>query len=506
MQPDGASPAMRVAHRLVQSLGVDGAHRAIDLVLDGMPVVDVAALAYDWKGTWARPKQIPPAGSWRSWGFLTGRGFGKSRSIGEHVHEEVEAGRLMSLGLCAQNEGKSAELAKVLIDTAPPWFLPEHLVTDGLVVWPNGAKAFIRTPEAPEAIRSENHEACWLSEIQSWPVATREEAYSNFLFATRLGYARTFWDATPKKRHPILTRFLKRAEKDPTKHIVVRGTMYENAANLGAGVLADLETEFGGTTKGREELLGEMLDASENALVDEDWIEHSRRRMPERIVRRALAIDPAVTARRGSDRTGIVEGGTGVDGQGYVLGDYSGKHEPHEWAEILLDRYVKGHCDVVIVETNKGGALVTQTLRAAAKERGLSVVVVGEKERPQHTPGTVFVVEVFARGPKEDRAQPLATAYERGRVSHVIGVELGELETLLTTWEPTPGARSPDALDALTHLMVHLLELAPGSVDHAAGFKGIKEIAEKLVARGRSAERPSNLASMLRSYQGAPKI
>ena len=40
-------------------------------------VVELAALWYDWRA-WARPKQLPPAGAWRWWGFLGARGMGKT--------------------------------------------------------------------------------------------------------------------------------------------------------------------------------------------------------------------------------------------------------------------------------------------------------------------------------------------------------------------------------------------------------------------------------------------
>ena len=123
-------------------------------------------------------------------------------------------------------------------------------------------------------------------------MATREEAYSNFLFATRVGYARTVWDATPKKRHPILQKLLARAVAEPDKHFVVRGTIYENAANLGLGVIPDLESEYGGTQKGREELLGEMLEDSDNAIVKQAWIDKSRRNLPDYLVRRVSGSTP----------------------------------------------------------------------------------------------------------------------------------------------------------------------------------------------------------------------
>lgn len=502
-----ASPVEIVIGRLVARLGKKRAHQALDLILDELTVAELAALAYDWRHVWARPKQLAPDGPWRSWGFLCGRGFGKTRSVAEHINEEVEAGRAMRISLSAQNEAKSLEIQVFgesgLIATAPPWFRPEWIATTGQLVWPNEARAAVLTPEAPASFRGPEFHLSWATEFQSWPTATRFEAYTNMLFATRLGYSRLIWDATPKKGHPILLDRLKLAKADPARHLIVRGTTRENAANLGAGVIDDLETQFLGTSKGREELLGEMLEESENALVKLEWIEKHRRARPDVIVRRVLSIDPAVTTRAGNDRTGIIDDALGADGQVYVMGDHSGRHEPAAWARIVIDTYVGERIDVVVVETNKGGQLVTQNLRAAAADRKLTVVVVNADEHPSHQPGVIYVKEVHARGPKEDRAQPLATAYERGRVSHVRGVDLAALEDTLTTWEPAPGQRSPDALDAHVHGVVELLRLASNAPDMAAAFHGITEMQRELAG---ASSPGTSISRMLGGGRGGDRL
>lgn len=482
-----SSPAAILVDRLVAKYGKATAHTKLDEILDQIPVVDLAALAYDWEEFWARPKQRLPESEWRSFGFLTARGVGKTTAIAFHIVGEVMAEHARCIGLAAQNEDKTVDVqVGALIAASPPWFRPMWIASTRQLIWPNGAVVYAHTPEVPGAIRSHNFDLVWLSEIQSWPRATQLEAYLNFQFATRIGYARTVWDATPKRRHPLLRSFMARAESEPDRHIIVRGTIHENARNLGRGVIENLEREFGGTLAGREELLGEMLADSESSLVRQAWIDGARRNPPDRLSRKVIGIDPAVTSRSGNDKTGIVCAGLGNDGQVYVLKDSSGKHAPAVWADVTLDEYVSGRYDCIIVETNKGGELVTQNLRAHAGKKGLNVVVVGREERPTHTPGTVYVKEVHARGPKEDRAQPLATAYERGRVSHVIGVDLSNLEDMLTTWEPAPGQRSPDALDALVHAVVDLLGLLSNKADPRGGFPGIVEASRAIGKPGPS--------------------
>ena len=417
----------------------------------------------------------------------------------------------MVIGLAAQDEANCLALQvngpDGLIATAPPWFKPVlHGSTEGPVLhWPNGARAYVRTPEVPGKIRGFGYHLSWICELQSWPNAHRQEAFDMFDLATSLGYARIVWDCTPKKRHPLLKELLARSAADPAKHIVVRGALHENAANLGDGYVAEMERKFGNTQKGKEELLGLMLEDSELALVKQDWIDSSRRDMPSRLARRTLSIDPAVTNRKGSDTTGINESGLGVDGQMYVLGDYSGKIDPGKWAELALDRYVApgpAPCSLILAETNKGGQLVTQNLRAAAKERGLEVIVVEKDARPTPIAGKVFVKEVFARGAKEDRAEPMATAYERRRISHVRGADLSSLEDVLTTWEPAPNADSPGDLDALVHNAAELLDLSKNVPDPLAAFVGIEAVAKQLAAP----VSPTSIAQVLASYGSRDRI
>lgn len=497
------SVARRAVQRLVDDLGVDGAKQAIGVLCSKFTRLELAAIAAHWP-TWARPKQMPPLTEWRSFGFLGARGLGKTRSCAELVNARVQSGRAGSIGLCAQNEDKSIEIhiegPTGLIKTAPPWFRPQWEASHKQLVWPNGARAYVRTPEVPGTIRSGEHDLCWLSEIQSWPVVTREEAFLNFQFATRVGDACTLWDATPKRGHPILLALLQAHELEPDKHIVVRGTIDENAANLGKGVIADLKRKYGNTAKGKEELEGAMLKEGENSIAKETWIENARRRMPDAIVRRGLGIDPAVTSRKGSDRTGLVGAALGVDGQAYVHRDMSGRHQPHEWATHSLDYYVDNACDIIVVETNKGGDLVIANLRAmaAARKPRLNVVEIERTEKPQHQPDVVFIKQVHSRGEKADRARPLSTAYHEGRVSHVIGSDLSGLETTLTTWEPTPGARSPDDLDATNIIVTELLDLTDEGIDLSAGFDGIDEMSKALRAP-RAELAAGDMASMLRA-------
>lgn len=499
-------PDVLLARALVSSLGVDGAHRCVDSLVKQFSNVELAALATHWP-MWARPKQLAPAGDWLSWGFLTSRGWGKTLTIGHWITGEVMAGRAPVVIMAAQNLTKTEDVQiGGLIDAAPPWFKPEYRATPCELHWPNGSIGYAFTPEVPGAIRSQNAAIAWMSEMQSWPEATREEAYSNFDLATRVGYARTVWDSTPKRGHPILKRLLAAAVRDPSNHHVVRGTVHENH-HLPERVIAKWFAEYGDTAKGREELLGEMIDDVDGALVKQEWINLARRPRPDTFLRKILAVDPAVTTNRGSDKTGIVLLGLGVDGQVYVLADYSGKMPPREWCDLLLKVYRDERCSLLVAETNRGYNLIAEVLRASADRSHMNVVILGKDEKPEYREGIVYVREVHAQGAKEDRAQPLATAYERGRISHVAVFD--DLEETLTTWVPRPGAKSPDAMDAATHGVVELLGLSLNNHDPAAGFVGIREMGRALAqppAATLSSNVAKSFAAALRGSGGGGRI
>jgi phage terminase large subunit-like protein len=482
---------------------------AADL-LATMSDLELAVLLHDFAGFWARPKQAIDAGAWQTFGFCTGRGFGKTLAVSSWVQREVFEGRVRHIGVIGQNED---ETRKVMVDgkcgllaTSPPWFKARF--TKGEVVWPNGARARVLTPEKPGKIRGYEFDLAWLSELIAWPAATRDEAFSNLEYATRAGLARMVWDTTPKRRHPMLKRLFARAEAAPHRHVVVRGSTLENAANLPPGKVQQWLDEYGHTRAGREELHGEFFDESDGALWSQEWIDRTRRRMPTKLKRRIISIDPAISDRRGTDNTGISDLGLGLDDQVLVIADFSGPHSWEDWGAWTVEYYMRQRCDCVVVETDRGGDGIAANIRACARERGFEVQVVKVEAPTRHNHQTIYVKEVRSRQrSKEGRARPVATLAEQGRISHVTDdcamlkwgaplkappdrespSDLSALEDTLTTWEPDGGGRSPDDLDAMVHGVWELTNLWNKDVDHRAGFKGLGRAAEQLdkqTARG----------------------
>src|SRR5437899_127332 len=115
---------------------------------------EARALLYDWS-FWARPAQQPPAGSWRVWLLLAGRGFGKTRSGAELVRARVAGWTARRLALVAPTaadarnvmvEGESGILA-----ISPPWDRPRYEPSKRRLTWPNGAIATLYSATSPNA-------------------------------------------------------------------------------------------------------------------------------------------------------------------------------------------------------------------------------------------------------------------------------------------------------------------------------------------------------------------
>ena len=482
---------------------------ALALALSECTDLELAALEYDWD-FWARDNQHVPAGDWRSFMVLSSRRWGKTRSLGEFVIGEARSGRAPRIGFCAQTEDKAIEVMVEgecgLISRSPPWFAPKwernHLT------WPNGAKAFPFTPEKPGNIRGPGVQLFWASEIQSWPVSTREEAFHNASLMTSLGYAKMLIDGTPKRRHPLIRMLLRDAEVSPEAHIVMGGRvgaflrMEENESNLGKGIIDDFRSRLGGTQRGREEVDGIFSEDDDGAMWKQTWIDRSRRDPPLEFRRRTIAIDPATTTHATSDDTGIIETGLGFDNQLYPLGDYTAKWRWEEWADKVLDVYVAGKCDCILIETNAGGKACAANLRARGESREridlgitLKMIEVDDNDPPPRFKQGFFNVKVVHAGKsKEERAVPIVALTEQGRVSFPRTKLLEELEEELCTWEPSPKNISPNRLDAFvwscTELSGILAETTnPHAVSDALamqrtlGRAGVGGIAARLRAR-----------------------
>jgi len=251
--------------------------------------------------------------------------------------------------------------------------------------------------------------------------------WDNLVLGLRLGqHPRICATTTPKP-----SKWMRDLVRDPTTISVVT-TTYANLENLAPSWRRTVLARYEGTRKGRQELLGELLEDVEGAMWSAEMIDLNRVTDLSPLARVVVSVDPAGTATRRSDETGIIVAGKGEDGDYYVMEDRSGRYTPQGWATRTVASYDANEADRVVIEKNYGGDMVRTTL---------------ESVRPN-----LPITEVTSRRGKALRADPIVALYEQGRVHHV-GV-LNELEDQMTTW--VVGDSSPDRVDALVHALTHL--------------------------------------------------
>ena len=376
----------------------------------------------------ARPEQQAPAGDWLVWLILAGRGYGKSRTGAEWVADQALAADGSRWAVVAATyadgrdtciEGESG-LLSVLRRRRPGFDWAKHWNRSlGELTLPNRAKVKLFTADEPDRLRGPQHHGAWCDELAAWRYP---EAWDQLQFGLRLGERpRTVVTTTPKPLR--LVRDL--LDRDTT--VTVRGSTFDNAANLAPAALDELRRRYEGTRLGRQELYAEMLTDTPGALwtlaaMDADGFRVGDTPDLERVV---VAIDPAVTSEETSDESGIVVAGRSGD-RTFVLEDLSLRADPHTVATAAVRAYHELQADRIVVEANNGADWIPALIRTVDP--------------------AVKVDKVHATRGKSLRAQPVAGLYEQGRVHHV--GHLPVLEEQMCTW--TPESRtSPDRLDAL---------------------------------------------------------
>jgi predicted phage terminase large subunit-like protein len=392
-------------------------------------------LPYDWEGFWARPNQLSPAGLWRVWMLLAGRGFGKTRCGAEWIRLQVKAGR----GRMALVAPTAADARDVMVEGEsgilaihPNHERPLYEPSKRRLTWPCGAVATTYSADEPERLRGPQHDAAWCDEIGAWRYG--EDAWNMLMLGLRLGNdLQVVVTTTPRP-----TKLIRELVKDPTC-VLTRGSSYENRANLAPAFFDQIVRRYEGTRLGRQELNAELLEDTPGALWSHGIIDAARLPAAPILTRVVVAIDPAVTSGEESDETGIVVAGKDAHGHGYVLADISGRYQPTEWARLAITAYRRYRADRIVAERNNGGDMVEATIRMV-------------------DPNVAFTAVHASRG-KVVRAEPVAALYEQGRVHH-IGVfpQLeDQMANFTTDFDRAAAGYSPDRVDSLTWAFSELL-------------------------------------------------
>jgi phage terminase large subunit-like protein len=427
------------------------------LLLAGTAEADALVFDADWE-SWVRQGQAPPAGAWRQWLILAGRGYGKTRAGAEYVSGFARAHPDAAIALVAATadearavmvEGRSGLLAVARADELPAM---RWLPSLRKLVFASGAVARLYSAANPESLRGPEHHLAWCDELGKWAPARElaqgraEAAWNNLRLGLRLGEAPRAIVTTTPRPVPLLKRLL----ADPAT-AVTNGPSRDNP-HIAADFLEAVEEAHGGTRFGRQEIEGLLLDDLEGALWTRALIERSRCTPPppERLVRIVVGVDPPAGA---EGTCGIVVCGLDGGGIAYVLADCSASGVgPDGWARKVAGAAEAWGAHRVIAEANNGGKMVETVLRGA--EAGLPVTL------------------VHAADGKAARAEPVMVVFENARAR--LGGRFPELEDEMAGLIYGGGyggpGRSPDRADAMVWAMTELVGKAQRAAPRVRGL------------------------------------
>ena len=391
----------------------------------------------------AHPHQIPPPPGWDILLVVTGRGAGKTRGAAQQIAERMidRPGTQWAVVAPTWRETRGICLAgpsgirRALRDMG---YEPEYHKSDGILSLPNGSAALGYSSEKPDRLRGPEHHGAWCDELAVWkdahPLGTDapDTTWSNLRLGLRLGDRTETIVTTTPKRVQLLRDLI------DAGHPLQRASSMVNIANL-SGDFREYIESLQGTSLGRQEVEGIMLDTVEGALWKDSWF---NRFQPKTATRTVVGVDPS-GGRPGT--TGIVVArlivgcGCGKPGDhGHIVEDASTGGDPLTWAQAVVEAARRWDAEIV-AERNYGGEMVETTIRQVWAEAPLRLIVAAGGGQGQSA--------------KAFRAEPVAALYEAGRIHHAPG--LVALEDQLTGWVPSD-KWSPDRLDALVHAVTAL--------------------------------------------------
>jgi phage terminase large subunit-like protein len=398
-----------------------------------LPAPALRGISEEW--WWqAHQGQREPAGDWRIWLLMAGRGFGKTKLGAEWVWARARATPAAEIALVG---GTIAEvgrvMARALTATARTGEVALWIPSRGVFEFPSGAKAFAYSAERPEALRGPEHHFAWCDELAKWRHA--DKTWDNLMLGLRGGGKPRALVTTTPQPVPLLRRIRaldRLAETD--------GRSDQNR-HLPAEHLAAMKAAYGGTRLGRQELDGELIEDVQGALWTRKTMEACREVLAEDALqgfkRIVVGVDPPASA---AGVCGISVCGSGADGIFYVLADASGGGlSPDGWARKVAKAAETWGADRVVAEANQGGDMVEAVLKAVAPQLPLRLV---------HA----------SRG-KVTRAEPIAALFENeeakfaGRFPDLED----ELAGMVTGGGYVGAGASPDRADAMVWAMTELM-------------------------------------------------
>lgn len=463
-------------------------------VIKSMPEPARVRLLYEPE-FWARPEQLwrPTDGIIHDY-FLAGRGFGKTQ-VGAWAtsyvakHAEICGGRTQRsandrdygvggwIGIAGRTANEVNETMLYgpsgLITCSPPWFMPRHMPSRKILIWPNGVVARLMSADVPDSFRGPNFAFLWTDEMAAW--AKLKRALHTMRLSHRHGRRQLAVHTTTPVGYEAFLREIFAYDKDGNikpavlgkpslqglrlrpRVRVTTGSTYDNLEHLGADFLEDTVRKYEGTLEGDQELGGQILFDRPGAPWKRWWI---HRCLPDDVpdlIAIVVAVDPTTsdgeqTSAGETCECGIVVLGLGSNGLIYVLEDASEAMSTKAWASRVAHVAERWGTKEIVAEDNQGGELVESAILTAAPRAGL------------------HVRRVHATRDKFERAGLVAHLWEHGRVVHVEsptgGRRFVRLEHQMCTADPNKPAHA-QLLDRMDALVWGMLALVGDGTDRA---------------------------------------
>lgn len=419
----------------------------------------------EWKKL-ARPEQLPPEGDWFVWLVVAGRGFGKTRSGAEWITEQALLYPKTVWAVIGATWRDTQDVPLKAVRAALKGTEHRFNASDLHFYLPNGSEIIGYSADRPDRLRGANLSGAWCDELCHFQRVS-QLWYEALVPAVRIGERPRILVTTTPRPTPLIKELMSR---DDGSVRVVRGSTWDNAANLSEAALEELRRRYEGTRIGRQELHGELLETAENALWNPtlveaaQWVGHLD---PADIQQTVVAVDPSGSAT--GDATGIVTVVLGRDNIIYVMSDATCKGSPEYRYEQACLTAARSDAGIILYEAAYGGDNIAHGLRSAwhhLEQAGkVSQMIPALKASP-------------TKSSKADRAHPVVALYEQTatgnrRVAHCGG--LSELEDEMVQWEPG-SSWSPNRIDALVHGVRYLARL--GSAHTAvSSFAGMPNLA-----------------------------
>jgi len=324
------------------------------------------------------------------------------------------------------------DLVDLAVMDKTDWF---YLLPNGSEVWFGGLDSSERT----EKVLGQEYASVYFNECSQISYSSRNIALTRLAQNVEGMRLRAYYDCNPPgSRHWTSMMFEKRLNPEtgrmlprPENFTSMRMNPADNVDNLPKEYIESLD-DLPERMK-RRFRDGLYADEADNALWTVSMIDQAHVTdgdVPE-MLRIIISVDPSGCSGdedKRSDEVGIIVAGLGTDGFGYILEDLSGRHGAHEWGKIVVDAYDRHEADRVVAETNYGGAMVGEIIRAHRR--------------------SIPFREVKATRGKIVRAAPVAALYEQGKIRHAgrfVSLE-NQLEGMTTAGYI--GSKSPDRADS----------------------------------------------------------